>query len=60
MRRFLEDKSIDITYKNIHTDNEAYRTLIEVGGKSQVPYLFIDGKPLYESDAIITWLKNNA
>lgn len=60
VKKFLEGKAIDITYKNIHTDKEAYNTLIKIGGKSQVPCLFINGKPLYESDAIITWLKNNA
>ncbi|WP_069998552.1 glutaredoxin family protein [Cellulosilyticum sp. I15G10I2] len=60
VRKFLEGKSIDITYKNIHTDDEAYNTLIKVGGKSQVPCLFINGNPLYESEDIITWFKNNA
>lgn len=29
--------------------------LIEVGGKQQVPCLFIDGKPLYESSDIIDY-----
>lgn len=33
--------------------------LIEVGGKSQVPCLIIDGKPLYESDDIIQWLNEH-
>ena len=33
------------------------RYLIENGGKEQVPCLFIDGKPLYESLDIIDWLK---
>jgi len=35
------------------------KTLIEIGGKSQVPCLFIDGVPPYESDDIIRWLKSN-
>ena len=33
--------------------------LIENGGKEQVPCLFIDGKPLYESLDIIEWLKQH-
>lgn len=37
-------------------DGEANRErLIEVGGKQQVPCLFIDGKPLYESSDIIDY-----
>ena len=33
--------------------------LIRDGGKLQVPCLFIDGKPLYESDDIVAWLRAN-
>lgn len=33
--------------------------LIKRGGKDQVPCLFIDGKPLYESDDIIKYFKEN-
>jgi len=33
--------------------------LIKVGGKQQVPCLFIDSVPMYESDEIVAWLKEN-
>ena len=46
-----------IELKNIHADSKACQTLIEVGGKRQVPCLFIDGAPLYESDDIVEWLR---
>lgn len=49
----------DIELKNIRKDREAYDTLVETGGKSQVPCLFIDGEPLYESADIISWLEEN-
>lgn len=49
----------DIEYKNIRKNEEDRKTLEEVGGKSQVPCLFIDGKPLYESADIIAWLKEH-
>ena len=42
--------------KNIHADDEADATLVRVGGKHQVPCLFIDGDPMYESLDIIDWL----
>lgn len=33
--------------------------LVREGGLDQVPCLFIDGKPLYESLDIVDWLKKN-
>ena len=47
----------DIEYCDIHKDKENLKTLVRVGGMNQVPCLFIDGKPLYESLDIIQWLK---
>ncbi len=49
----------DIIYKDIIDSEEAEQTLIAVGGKRQVPCLFIDGKPMYESMDIIHWLEAN-
>ena len=54
---FMEDNSIAIPLRDIEADEEAAKTLISVGGKRQVPCLFIDGQPLYESDDIIAWLR---
>lgn len=52
-RMGIRDK---ITFKNILQSQEAADTLVRVGGKRQVPCLFIDGAPMYESDDIVTWL----
>ena len=46
----LKDKSANPLFQD---------ELVQLGGKSQVPCLFIDGKPLYESGDIIDWLQNN-
>ena len=40
-------------------DREDRLELIRVGGKQQVPCLFIDGKPMYESMDIVEWLRAN-
>jgi len=57
---FLEEEDIDeVELKEINEDSDARRRLKEVGGKTQVPCLFIDGEPLYESDDIIEWLEEN-
>ena len=53
----LKDMAVRVTLKNINEDKEAAKTLVEVGGKRQVPCLFINGSPLYESDDIISFLR---
>ena len=58
VKRFA-DSSVTIPERNISTDTEAEQTLIAVGGKRQVPCLFIDGEPLYESSDIIAWVQEN-
>ena len=47
----------DIVYKDIQADPLAYRQLLEIGKKDQVPCLIKDGKALYESDDIIAYLQ---
>ena len=59
VKAFLAKNGIEIPECNISTDPDAKRTLIEAGGKRQVPCLFIDGKPLYESSDIIDWVRRN-
>lgn len=54
--RFAEDNGIELEKRNI-AEPENYRRLVDVGGDEQVPCLFIDGRPLYESDDIIAFLK---
>ena len=50
----------DVEYRDILESEESRRRLVEVGGKQQVPCLFIDGDPLYESMDIINWLERHA
>ena len=47
----------DIVCRDIIESEEAAKQLVSVGGKRQVPCLFIDGKPMYESQDIINWLE---
>jgi glutaredoxin len=55
--KFIERAKISVQLKNIQENVQDLEILIKIGGKKQVPCLFIDGKPLYESDDIINWLK---
>ncbi|MFW5856067.1 MAG: glutaredoxin family protein [Bacillota bacterium] len=58
---YIEDNDLKdrIVLKNTRKDKAAKDYLIKEGGKDQVPCLFIEGRPLYESDDIINWLKEN-
>ena len=53
---FMEKRGIELPLRDITSDAEALQTLRRVGGKQQVPCLFIDGAPMYESDDIIAYL----
>ena len=56
----LIDLQLTIETRDTRLDPQARRELIEIGGKSQVPCLFIDGTPLYESRDIIAYLRQYA
>lgn len=58
--KFIEENKIEsIEIKDIIGNKENEKELIEKGGKKQVPMLLISEKPMYESDDIIKYLKEN-
>lgn len=57
--RFMETRDIRLPLRDTVMDSGARDELIEKGGKAQVPCLFIDGRALYESDDIVSWLDKN-
>lgn len=56
---FLKTYQQPISLKNVENDPSAREELLHLGGKPQTPCLFINGSPLYESDDIITYLKEH-
>ncbi len=55
--RFIKNKNIEgVELVDIKADEANEQYLIEKGGKDQVPCLFIDGEPMYESMDIIKFL----
>lgn len=52
----LEDK---IVFKNTLSDPQFRKEHREKTGRSTVPCLYIDGKPLFESQDICKWLEEN-
>lgn len=59
VKKYIEDNDINIEMVDIYVNSKNEEELIRLGGKDQVPMLLIDGEPLYESDDIIKWFKNN-
>lgn len=55
---YMKSNNIDIPILDTTRDASARQRLLEVGGKTQVPCLFIDGAPMYESDDIIAYLSS--
>ena len=54
---YLEERSVkEIRLRDIRTEEGAADELVVRGGKQQVPALFVDGVPLYESADILAWL----
>ena len=57
--RFMEDNKITMdTRDTLQPGNQ--NDLVRIGGKKQVPCLVVNGKPLYESDDIIAYLRTHA
>jgi len=54
---FLKEINKEIPLKDVDEDTKASDELLHLGGKAQVPCLFIDGIPLYGSEDIIDWFK---
>lgn len=57
--KYMDENKIEVEMVDIQASPENLKELLEVGGIDQVPMLSIDGKPLYESDDIINWFKEN-
>ncbi len=48
-----------VRYRDTMRDAGAQDELLRRGGEDQVPCLFIDGEPMYESADIVAWLEEN-
>lgn len=55
VQRYMNQRGIELPLHDITKEPEARATLERIGGKVQVPCLFIDGIPMYESDDIIAY-----
>lgn len=56
--RFMEENKITMDTRDTAQPGNQ-NDLVRIGGKKQVPCLIIEGRPLYESDDIVAYLKEN-
>jgi glutaredoxin 3 len=56
LRRAAE-LGIELELRDTRRDPSARAELLRIGGMTQVPCLFIDGRPLYESADIVHYLE---
>lgn len=57
VERFMNNAGIEMEIRNT-LEGTNQEDLIAIGGKSQVPCLIVDGKPMYESMDIINYLND--
>lgn len=61
VRDFVDEHRLGdkIEYVEIHEAEGAQDKLAALTGKTQVPCLVVDGKPMLESSEIVQWLRQN-
>ena len=59
VRSAARELAVDVRMKDIREKGEYRDELIAMNGRPQVPCLVVDGTPMLESDAIISYLKEN-
>lgn len=57
--RAIARLGLPVRHRDIDRDPAAARRLVELGGRDQVPCLFVDGEPIYESADIVAFLEKN-
>ncbi len=59
VQNWLEGREVPLSFRDVRQDPEAQDELLTRTGRTQVPCLFIDGEPLFESRAILDWLQEH-
>ena len=49
--------AVEVTRRDTMRDRSAFAKLRDTTGRTQVPCLFVDGEPLFESEDIVRWLE---
>ena len=56
----IDRLNVKVDYKNIFEDQASADRLIRDTGRKTTPCLYIDNRPMFESNDIVEWLEKNA
>jgi len=59
VRSAVKELGVDLEMRDTRGNDTYKDELLEITGRTQVPCLVIDGKPMHESDDIVNYLKEN-
>ncbi len=59
VRAAVKELGLELEMRDTREDEKFRNELVELTGRTQVPCLVIDGKPMHESDDIVDWLRKN-
>ena len=55
----IDELGVKVEYKDLNADEENRAKLLADTGRQTVPCLYVDGDPMFESDDIVDWLRQN-
>jgi glutaredoxin 2 len=53
----IDELGITVEMRDTRRDPEARRQAVQLGGRTQVPMLLVNGEPMYESSDIVHYLR---
>ena len=56
--RTIDDLGLELEYRDIRQDRAHRDALYELTGRTTVPCLVVDGKPMFESADIASWMRS--
>ena len=59
VRTVIKELGVELEVRDTRENDNYREELVAMTGKTQVPCLVIDGKPMHESDDIVDYLKEN-
>ena len=57
VRKAAAELGVELEMRDTRQEERYREELVALTGKTQVPCLVIDGRPMHESDDIVAWLK---
>lgn len=59
LKKYLKEKDIEINTIDVTKDIKLQVEIYKLGGKAEVPMLYVEGKAIYDLEKIKDWLQEN-